>query len=54
MEEDDRPGPQDADLTECAMCHQRVPPAQTMTLGGRVLCFGCAGGWFDDEGDDES
>lgn len=41
---------------ECGMCHQRMPAAHTRTVGGRVLCFGCLSGWYeeDDESDDNS
>ena len=46
----------DAAMIECGMCHQRMPAAHTRTLGGRVLCFGCLSGWYeeDDESDDKS
>lgn len=31
------------------MCHQWVPLRHTMTTGGRVLCFGCIMGSFEDD-----
>jgi hypothetical protein len=34
------------------MCHRSVPSPETLRIGGRTLCFGCAAGWFED--DDES
>jgi hypothetical protein len=34
------------------MCHQTVAPRHTTTVGGRMLCFGCVSGWFED-GDEE-
>jgi hypothetical protein len=34
---------------ECPMCRQQAPIRQSIMMGGRRLCFGCAGGWFEDE-----
>jgi hypothetical protein len=31
------------------MCRQRAPVTQSLMMGGRRLCFGCASGWFEDE-----
>jgi hypothetical protein len=43
-----------SEMTQCAMCRAMVPIRQTMNLGGRVLCFGCASGWFDDDEDSDA
>jgi len=37
---------------ECPMCRQRAPAAQSIVMGGRRLCFGCASSWFEDEDED--
>ena len=36
----------------CAMCHRSVPARETINLGGRALCFGCATAWFDEDEDE--
>ncbi len=54
MNDDDVPGPPPGELIECRMCHQSVPAGQTITIGGRILCFGCAGAWFDDDEDEDN
>ena len=35
------------------MCRQRAPATQSIVMGGRRLCFGCASGWFEDEDEDD-
>jgi len=42
----DPPPPQTA---TCQMCRREVPANQIAVLGGRSLCFGCAGAWFDED-----
>ena len=51
----DMPEENDAPPTvvECQMCHQSSPSTQTVMMGGRLLCFGCASAWFEDEDGDE-
>jgi len=34
---------------ECSMCRRQTPATQSLVMGGRRLCFGCASGWFEDE-----
>ena len=41
-----------AETFECPMCRQRAPATQSIVMGGRRLCFGCASGWFEDDEDD--
>ena len=48
-----RPEPPLPVLIECEMCHREVPSRETMTIGGRLLCFGCVSGWFDSDEDSE-
>ena len=43
-----------AETFECPMCRQRAPSTQSIMMGGRRLCFGCASGWFEDDDEDES
>ena len=50
--ENDAPGIP-AETFECPMCRQRAPATQSIVMGGRRLCFGCAGGWFEDEDEDD-
>ena len=42
-----------AETFECPMCRQRAPSTQSIVMGGRRLCFGCASGWFEDEDEDD-
>ena len=51
IDNDGEPSRATVEMFECPMCHQRVPLAQSITIGGRRLCFGCASDWFDDEED---
>jgi formylmethanofuran dehydrogenase subunit E len=37
---------------ECSMCHQQARLSQSVVMGGRRLCFGCAAAWFDDDEDE--
>jgi formylmethanofuran dehydrogenase subunit E len=46
---EDHPRPE---LVECGMCRRSVPSSETLRIGGRTLCFGCAAGWFEDEEDE--
>jgi formylmethanofuran dehydrogenase subunit E len=34
---------------ECRMCHAVVRETQTVYMGGRRLCYGCAEAWFEEE-----
>jgi hypothetical protein len=38
---------------ECSMCHQQVRLSESVFMGGRRLCFGCAASWFDEDGDED-
>jgi hypothetical protein len=49
--ENDPPRPP-AEMFECPMCRQQTPATQTIVMGGRRLCFGCASGWFEDDDDE--
>jgi hypothetical protein len=42
-----------AETFECPMCRHRAPATQSIVMGGRRLCFGCASGWFEDDDEDE-
>jgi hypothetical protein len=46
---DDPSQREDVETWECPMCHRDVPVRETVTMGGRRLCFGCASGWYEDE-----
>ncbi len=49
MADQDADEPQPPPTVVCQMCKRNVPAAQTVLFSGRLLCFGCAGAWFDDE-----
>jgi hypothetical protein len=38
---------------ECPMCHRGVPLKETLVVGTRRLCSGCASQWFWDEDDED-
>ena len=51
---------QDEDRTEetfeCPMCHREANASDSVLMGGRRLCSGCATNWYGDEeeeGDEE-
>lgn len=37
------------EMFECPMCRRSVPALESITMGGRRICFGCASGWYEDE-----
>lgn len=49
----DKTAPPPAETFECPMCRQRAPATQSIVMGGRRLCFGCAGSWFEDDDEDD-
>ena len=53
IDADDRPEP-DVEAFLCPMCHRDAPIHESLMIGGRRFCFGCAGAWYeDDEESDE-
>ena len=50
---DDEDKPANEELIECSMCHRNVPLKDTVKIGGRCLCYGCLGAWYEYEDEDE-
>jgi hypothetical protein len=50
---EDPPDEEKVEMFECPMCRRMVPPLETITMGGRRICFGCASGWYEDDEDEE-
>ena len=39
-------------LVECPSCHHQVPLKSITSIGGREVCWSCAGAWYDDDDED--
>ena len=54
MDESPDPPPEPpAETIQCGMCKRFVPPEQTRTFSGRLLCFGCLSSWYDEDEEED-